>query len=42
LPLKWIARRVWLSTSKAANAKLHLWMQANMDPASVRKPAATK
>jgi len=29
LPLKWIAGRVRLGTSKSANAKLHLWMRAN-------------
>ena len=28
LPLKWIAGRVGLGTSKSANMKLHLWMQA--------------
>jgi hypothetical protein len=36
---KWIAGRVWLGTSKGANAKLHLWMQANREPASTRKQA---
>jgi len=40
LPLKWIAGRVRLGTSKGANAKLHLWMQANMEPASMRERAA--
>jgi hypothetical protein len=29
LPLKWIAGRVGLGTSKSANAKVHLWMQAS-------------
>jgi hypothetical protein len=28
LPLKWIAGRVGLGTSKSANTKLDLWMQA--------------
>jgi putative transposase len=29
LPLKWIAARVKLGSSKSANAKLHLWMRTN-------------
>ena len=33
LPLKWIARRVCLGTSKSANTKLHRWMQTDREPA---------
>jgi REP element-mobilizing transposase RayT len=36
LPLKWIAGRVGLGTSKSANAKLHQWMQANPTTRDVR------
>jgi len=32
LPLKWIAARVGLGTSKSANSKLHLWMKENQRP----------
>jgi len=32
LPLKWIAARVRLGTSKSANSKLHLWMKENKKP----------
>ena len=39
LPLKWIAARVQLGTSKSANAKLHLWMKANPEQAGRQKPA---
>jgi hypothetical protein len=28
LPVKWIAKRLWLGTSKSANSKLHQWMRA--------------
>ena len=28
MPLKWIARRVGLGTSKSANSNLHRWMKA--------------
>ena len=28
LPLKWIAKRLWLGTSKSANSKVHQWMRA--------------
>jgi hypothetical protein len=39
LPLKWIAKRVWLGTSKSANSKLHQWMRANKD-ARLKPPRA--
>jgi hypothetical protein len=32
MPLKWIAARVRLGTSKSANSKLHLWMKENKKP----------
>ena len=32
MPLKWIAARVRLGTSKSANSKLHLWMKENQKP----------
>jgi hypothetical protein len=32
LPLKWIAARVHLGTSKSANGKLHDWMRAQTQP----------
>jgi len=32
LPLKWIAARVQLGTSKSANGKLHAWMKAQAQP----------
>lgn len=35
LSLKSIAKPVGLGSSKSANAKLHLWMQANRKPAGV-------
>jgi len=40
LPLKWIAARVRLGTSKSANANLHRWMQAHPEPAR-KPPSAT-
>jgi hypothetical protein len=45
-PLKWIAARVRLGTSKTANSNLHRWMKANAKPrgeaniASVERKAA--
>jgi len=32
MPLKWIAARVRLGTSKRANSNLHRWMKANPEP----------
>jgi len=32
MPLKWIAARVCLGTSKSANSKLHIWMKENKKP----------
>ena len=32
MPLKWIATRLRLGTSKSANSKLHLWMKENKQP----------
>ncbi len=32
MPLKWIAARVGLGTSKSANSKLHRWMKENQNP----------
>jgi hypothetical protein len=32
MPLKWIAGRVRLGTSKTANSNLHRWMRANPKP----------
>ena len=37
LPLKWIAARVRLGTSKSANKNLHQWMQAARNPPSSRQ-----
>ena len=42
LPLKWIAKRVWLGTSKSANSKLHQWMRANKDGGLMPGCAASK
>ncbi len=41
LPLKWIARRVHLGTSKSANSKLHQWVRANEDEGA-KLPLATR
>ena len=43
MPLKWIAARVRLGTSKSANSKLHLWMKENQKPGAdaVMAPVAT-
>ena len=32
MPLKWIAARVQLGTSKSANCNVHRWMKANPKP----------
>ena len=32
MPVKWIAARAHLGTSKSANSKLHLWMKNNSPP----------
>ena len=32
MPLKWIAARACLGTSKSANSKLHIWMKENKKP----------
>jgi hypothetical protein len=32
LPLKWIAARVGLGTSKSANKNVHQWLQAHPEP----------
>jgi hypothetical protein len=32
MPIKWIAARVRLGTSKSANSKLHLWMKESEKP----------
>ena len=40
LPLKWIAKRAHLGTSKAANKNLHQWMQAH-PAATARQEKAT-
>ena len=42
MPLKWIARRVWLGTSNSANSKLHQWMPASNQASLKPQPAATK
>ena len=42
LPLKWIAGRVRLGTSKSANSKLHHWMRANEDAGMIPHRAARK
>ena len=44
MPLKWIARRVELGTSKSANGKLHAWMkvQAQQSEDSVMVSAEKK
>jgi hypothetical protein len=34
MPLKWIAARVRLGTSKSAKSNLHGWMKANPTPAT--------
>ena len=43
-PVKWIAARVRLGTSKSANKNLHQWLQAHPEPAahSQRAKAAKK
>jgi REP element-mobilizing transposase RayT len=33
-PVKWIAARVGLGTSKSANKNLHQWLQAHPEPAA--------
>jgi len=42
LPLKWIARRVWLGTSKSANSKLDQRMRANKEASLMPQRAARK
>ena len=42
LPLKWIAGRVRLGTSKSANRKLHHWMRANEGTGKRPRRAARK
>ncbi len=40
MPLKWIAARVNLGSSKSANAKLHRWLKTNApSPAALRVPS---
>ena len=40
MPLKWIAARVRLGTSKRANSNLHRWMKAKPEPETAARIAS--